>query len=161
MRGSKLSAATTSALAIVCSIVAVALSVAAPANAQPFTSYNVVDLGNLGRTGNAGAWGITPAGDIVGESATLNEGVHPFLWRVGVIQDLGTLGGGEAGAAAINAHRQVVGYSRTASGETHAFLWENGVMEDLGTLGGANSRAFGINARKQIVGYSQTAQGLT
>src|SRR6266536_5358724 len=55
-------------------------------------SYNVVDLGDLGRAGNSGAWGINSAGDIVGESATLTEGVHPFLWRDGVIQDLGTLG---------------------------------------------------------------------
>lgn len=37
---SKLSTGTTLALAIVCSIVAVALSVAAPANAQPFTFYS-------------------------------------------------------------------------------------------------------------------------
>src|SRR5438034_1242110 len=37
-------------------------------------SYHVVDLGDLGRTGNSGAWGINSAGYIVGESATLSEG---------------------------------------------------------------------------------------
>ncbi len=103
---------------------------------------------------------------IVGNSSTTLAN-RAILWKNGVAQDLGTLGGPNGQATGINDHGQVVGYADTlpdANGvtHTHAFLWTPGgtggvagnpQMTDLGTfLNGTFSRASAINNAGQIVG---------
>jgi probable HAF family extracellular repeat protein len=79
--------------------------------------------------------------------------VKPFLWRDGVMTDLGTLGGTLGFAGCPNYRGQVIGAS-DLSGDvnSHAFLWENGTMYDLGTLGGPNSEAIWLNESGMVVG---------
>ena len=73
---------------------------------------------------------------------------HAFLYRGGVMHDLGTLGGQNSVANAINNSGQIVGYSQVApsaadlqSGQQiyHGFLYESGKMIDLNTMISATS----------------------
>ena len=88
-------------------------------------------------------------------------GARAVVYRDGVVQDLGTLGGQQSAAYAINDRGVVVGYSHVAMGSSvgHAFRYENGVMTDLGTLGGAESFAKAVNSHGVIVGTAQEASG--
>ena len=87
-----------------------------------------------------------------------------FLWKSGVIVELGTLGGQSATAHAINELGQIVGTANTSlvreppyqnSAISHAFLWEEGRLVDIGTLGGKDSVAHAINDHGWIVGISE------
>lgn len=80
-----------------------------------------------------------------------------YVWRDGVMTDLGTLGGRSTVAWDINHRGQVVGSSQAPSMEGHAFLWEDGVMTDLGSLGPYGADALDINDRGQVVGEFVTA----
>src|SRR5262245_18142138 len=77
--------------------------------------YAVTDLGTLG-----GQWSFASAvnerGDIAGWSTLPGDGVErPFLWREGVMTDLGTLGGkNSAGFPHINDRGDVSGTSQIA-----------------------------------------------
>jgi probable HAF family extracellular repeat protein len=81
---------------------------------------------------------------------------HAYLYRHGVMTDLGTLGGLTSVGYAVNNRGQVVGYSRLTQFPNHAFLYSDGVMTDLGTLG-YESEAMGINDAGLIVGQSRTS----
>lgn len=108
------------------------------------------------------AYGISKDGQITGFSDTLsNAGVfdHAFLWKEGVMVDIGTLGGLYSYGMGINSSGQVVGYSENCDGSARAFLWGNGQMSDLGTLGGSDSYANRINNMGQVVGRSFTVGG--
>ena len=61
---------------------------------------------------------------------------HGFLWKNGVMTDLGTLPGDTCATAyAINSNEQIVGDSVICGGTNRGFLWENGgPMVDLQTL---------------------------
>jgi probable HAF family extracellular repeat protein len=116
----------------------------------------MTDLGTLGGTFSQ-AFGINPAGQVVGVSNTVSGQQHAFVWTDGVMTDLGTLGGNFSEATAVNPRGQAVGFSETEQPGVvtpyHAFVWQNGVMTDLGTLGGACcSQALAINPAGQIVG---------
>jgi len=137
------------------------------------------DLGTLSTVVNAQSRGnrINAAGHVVGSSHTdvMHEGsrvTHAFLWRDGVLTDLGSLGDDPdehfSTALELNDVGQVVGEAvvgevTTSSGHLavqHAFLWENGEMTDLGTLGTLrHSRATDINNLGQIVGHSTQIVG--
>jgi probable HAF family extracellular repeat protein len=129
------------------------------------------DLGTLGGN-NAQATFINEQGDVTGFSGTNNDDaindatgsptIHPFLWKNGRMQDLGSLGGTLATPGSfiygpwgpvMNARGDVAGTSYLP-GDTswHAFLWSHGHMIDLGTLGGSKSEAVSINDRGQVVG---------
>jgi probable HAF family extracellular repeat protein len=142
--------------------------------------YIVKDLGTLGGTESV-AEGISDRGWVAG-GATLagNQSVHAFLWRDGVMTDLGTLGG-------INSQEQwpvkdnqglIVGSSETAATDPFnedfcgfdansggsvpptgliclGFLWQDGEMTALPTLGGNNAQAWGVNNRGQAVGMTE------
>jgi probable HAF family extracellular repeat protein len=122
----------------------------------------MTDLGTLGFLQGM-ALAVSGSGLVVGSLGNVTSMSSPFLegdgdrgfvWRDGVMSDLGTLGGSNTlGGADVNEAGQVVGTSLTASGEYHAFLWQNGAMIDLGTLWGM-SRANAINNLGQVVGVS-------
>ncbi len=84
-----------------------------------------------------------------------------FAGPVGLIQDLGTLGGGNATAYAINGLGQAAGWSTTSTGGTQAFLSGSGAVSGLSTsVTGADSYAFGINGSGVVTGtYYVDGQG--
>jgi probable HAF family extracellular repeat protein len=59
-------------------------------------------------------------------------GFHPFLWKDGVMTDLGTIGSDAcSGPLGINSRSQVVGFSGDCVSNGHAWLLENGQIIDL------------------------------
>jgi probable HAF family extracellular repeat protein len=143
----------------------------------------ILDLGTLG--GNASfADAINNRGQVVGgalntipdsDANGLTLGHFPpflfpvatqnraFLWRHGVMHDLGTLGtGNDAVALFVNDLGQVSGVSftnttpnaTTGNPTQDPFFWEDGKMVDIGTLGGTQGVPYWMNNRGQVVGYS-------
>jgi probable HAF family extracellular repeat protein len=117
-------------------------------------------LGTLGGDNGDANW-LNDSGEIVGDADLPgSQNHHAFLWRHGVMSDIGTLGS-TSFAEAINSMGQIVGRSRIGSVTNpaqHAFLWENGgPMIDLNTLIPANStleleEGDDINGRGEISG---------
>lgn len=118
----------------------------------------LTDIGVLAGGGFSDAADLNDHGQVTGTSALGGGGIHSFVWRDGVIRDLGTFGGNTY-AVAINNRGQIVGNSITPSGYAHAFLWSRGVLTDLGTLGGDASDALDINDRGDVIGDADTADG--
>jgi probable HAF family extracellular repeat protein len=112
----------------------------------------LIDLGTFGGNGANANW-FNEKGEVVGHSQYATncpesgEGPidHAYLWRNGVMTDLGTVPGinplkGVSSAWGINSKTQVVGNSATCDYSVFvAFLWENGSMVDLNTLVPPNS----------------------
>jgi probable HAF family extracellular repeat protein len=121
----------------------VALSL--PAHAQ--VRYTFKDLGTLGGRRSL-ANGINAAGDVVGRAAPAGaddySGHHAFLYRDGVMSDLGVPFGESSEARAINSSGQIIVNSRSSTGQ-RAFLRTNGVYADLGSLGGPTISAKSLN----------------
>jgi probable HAF family extracellular repeat protein len=88
--------------------------------------------------------------------------MRAFIWRDGIKQDLGTLGGtdscalfvNERGLAAGNSFTNAIVNSTTGLPTIHPFLWTGEKMVDLQSLGGAIAVANGINNRGQVGGSS-------
>lgn len=157
---------------------ALILAVAAPFHlaAQTRTAYSVTNLGTAGGSASA-AISINNQHWIAGFSTQAgDQTTNAVLWRNGVPEKLGTLGGPNSGMGWPN-HNQtaVVGISETAPvdplGEAWScaafmpttghtclgFVWQNGVMNPLPTLGGNNGYAAGANSSGQVVGWAETS----
>ena len=89
---------------------------------------------------------------------------HAFVWRMGMVIDLGTLPGVAncSGAMTINSQGVIVGHSDTGEidplegfTQSHAAQWRDGHITDLGSLsGGYESVAVSINNQGLVVGIS-------
>jgi probable HAF family extracellular repeat protein len=131
------------------------------------------DLGTLEGYSTASiAYWINDAGEIVGESDSLNASgtltaSRPVLWKDGVMTDLGTVAGDTCSAAlSINSRGQIVGFgSADCDHEDHGFLSENGgPIIDLNALVIADSdvaliEAIFVNDRGEIAGRGKLANG--
>src|SRR5215471_7710006 len=152
------------------------IAVASPVRleAQP-GPYEVVDLGTLGGT-SGWANGIDNGGLVAGFSTLpLDQNQHAFIWRQGVMTDLGTLGGpnsitsfspfnerGEIGGAAETSTPDPNGEDFCFFGEHFGTLltcrpvvWHDGTITALPTLGGNNGAANQVNDRGQVVGTAE------
>jgi probable HAF family extracellular repeat protein len=153
----------------------------------PPPHYTVINLGTLGGSVADGYGGVTNNGWVSGDSFLQGTPTyqieHAFLWRDGVMTDLGTLGGpnSSVGFPIKNNHGLIVGgaqgpktdpeqwgsgYGCFATApyvctgyqyQQFGFLWQNGVMTKLPTLGGNNSDAAGVNNLGQVAGIAETA----
>jgi probable HAF family extracellular repeat protein len=146
-------------------------------------NYTVTSLGLLGGTLSS-AYGINNRGWVTG-AANLegDQNEHPFLWRDGVMSDVGTNGGpnGSAGFPLKNNRGLVVGFAQTSTPDPLAenwtlycnlsetqpcegsnlvmsgFAWQDGVKTLMPTLGGNHGYATGANNSGQVVGFAETA----
>lgn len=146
--------------------------------AQTHTQYTLTFVGNFGGSFSSSD-GLNGGGSVAGKSfLTGDTALHAFLWRKGLLSDLGTLGGPNSAASEgpmINDSEQVVGFSDTPTLDPNAenfcgifgdlpnpyiclpFVWRDGVMTALPTLGGNNGDAAGINNRGQVAGVAETS----
>jgi probable HAF family extracellular repeat protein len=124
------------------------------------------DLGTLGGNYGFAIW-ANEAGEVVG-SATIQDGaIHGFLWKKGVMIDLGTLSPfPNSDAEWINSNEQVVGKAASSDFSVQiAVLWENGnPAVDLNTLipqgsGLQLTEARNINDRGEIAVSGVTPAG--
>jgi len=151
----------------------------------------IADLGTLGGINTTAQW-LNNAGHVSGKSdvtaictacAPDNQKQlhHPFLWRSGVMKDLGLLYADTAGNAdSVNAKDQAVGVTvpcakvnpdDSCEGPVyHAFLWEKGSMVELQTLvlpgsgitlscPNCGEAAYNINDSGEIAGQGVLSNG--
>lgn len=138
----------------------------------------LMDLGTLGGD-NASALWLNDTGQVVGYAdlppnppgcSGLTCQHHGFLWKHGVMTDLGSVGSDPCSRAlSINSSGQIVGFTAAVCGgnPTHGFLWENGgPAVDLNSLVAPSSgltlnQPTFINDRGEIGGYGTLANGDT
>ncbi len=113
--------------------------------------WTITDLGRF-PGGVPVAEGVNDLGWVVGSSWQTPGGpMRAFLWRDGVMQDLGAPPG-HSNAYAVNNRGQVVGGSIVSG----MFVWENGMFRPLPTLGGSGGVARAISANGLVAGGSTT-----
>jgi probable HAF family extracellular repeat protein len=148
-------------------VAALALATAAQQQKSSNIHYTIQDLGTFGGT-FSWAFGINENGSIDGFAYVAGDtAFHAFLWRKGVMNDLGTLGGPYSSPNfAPNERDDVAGSAETLildpfgdhfCGFNSVYtcpptFWSRGVALQLPTLGGFNGIASTANNREQIVG---------
>jgi probable HAF family extracellular repeat protein len=120
-----------------------ATTLAGDATHHPFLwdGKRLIDLGTLGGDNGEAIW-VNNAGEVVGGAQYTVScpnglgGEHGFLWRNGVMTDLGTTNGlSNSEADYINSETQIVGWSFSCDFFSNAaFLWEKGSIVNLNTL---------------------------
>lgn len=140
--------------AVMAAAMAAGVAPAAAAAAPSAATVTGIDID----PGHSSSWptGINDGNEVVGGHEVDNQ-THGFVWRNGIVTDLGTRAGGDYSLAeAINRYGDIVGESGsyTAPGRIHAVLWHGGTLRDLGSLGG-NSFATAINGSGVVVGSSE------
>jgi probable HAF family extracellular repeat protein len=151
---------------------AIPVRLAAQEQKQGLPRYTVIDLGTLGGTYSL-AGGLSNSGWVEGYSFLTDETYkRPFLWRNGVMTDLGTLGGPNADAGyRPNDSGNVGGASENGTVDPYAenfcgygtdliclpIVWWNDIkkMTPLPTLGGNNGWAAGINDQNEVAGIAE------
>src|SRR5947209_7645032 len=146
-----------------------AIAFAGPAQARANYAYKLVDLGTFGgpQAGQGNGPYLTAGGLVAGTADTARPDPfgtaengsfngdpfvqHTFVWRHGVLTDLGALGDPAMDSSypnAINDRGNAAGQSDTGSVDpltgtiaTVPVLWKDGRMIDLGTFGGAEGFA--------------------
>lgn len=149
---------------------------------RPGVRYRLIDLGTFGGPNSSDFASpiVNNHGAITGAADTADSDpnypncynyidcfvTHTYIWRKGVLTDLGGLPGGFGSEGNwINDYNQVAGQSLnglidpllgTPAGV--AVLWKsNGQIVDLGTLGGNESLAAMVNNQGQVVGAAANA----
>ena len=108
-------------------------------------AWQILDLGTLAGGTTAGATAISDDGTVVGSGDT-PTGPHGFMWRNGVMADIGPA---VSQALGVNDLGQVVGVGDLAA--NHAVVWsETGGLTDLMVTGQASD----INGSGEVVGYT-------
>jgi probable HAF family extracellular repeat protein len=137
-----------------------------PLHALLWETGRVIDLGNLGGTGQIlghGTHQINNNREVVGWSDVAGDrAAHAFRWtKIGGMQDLGTLDGdGHSLGLGINDAGVITGISAAPDFSTlRAFVWRGGVMTDLNQLIPATSALYlltacSVNARGEIIGFA-------
>jgi probable HAF family extracellular repeat protein len=117
----------------------------------------MLDLGTLGGTASTAA-GINDEGEVVGYSTTAAGEYHAFLWRDGVMSDLGAPPGSMFSFAnAINDRGQIAGQIDQAP-----VCWRRGVASSLPLPPGETQGiAQGINDRGAIAGSTFSSGSAT
>jgi probable HAF family extracellular repeat protein len=123
-------------------------------------SYQIIDLGTLGGSYSQ-AEAMNNSGQVVGNSPTVEETAHGFLYLNGFMHDLGTLGGTYGDATSINSNGVVAGYAQLSGDAiSHAYIYTNHLLIDIDTLNtGRASVSQGMNNKGQVVGYLYEANG--
>lgn len=124
-----------------------------------WTGGSMQDLGTLNGGMTSTALFVSADGGVVAGNSSVPPSLapygmqrnHAFRWAAGVMQDLGTLHGGESSASAMTPDGTfIIGES-----DGQAFRWANGVMQGLGTLGGESSTARAVSRDgRAVVGES-------
>src|SRR6185312_2735930 len=102
---------------------------------------------------------ISGAGRVAGAATVSDGSQHAFVWNVGTMTDIGTLGGSNSQASGRSVLADVAILSDTHDSDPlqedfcglhsglvcRAARWHNGVLTELPLLGGVNSVALEIN----------------
>jgi probable HAF family extracellular repeat protein len=114
-------------------------------------------LGSLGGV-NFGFSGVATSvndhGDAVGYAYVDSLNRHAFLFKDGLLTDIGSFGGYSV-ALRINDHDEIAGFSSdTPNGIAHAFVYRDGVMTEINPFGELSNESYGrgINKHGQVVG---------
>jgi probable HAF family extracellular repeat protein len=129
------------------------VSLCAPAGVLTYKDGLFTPLGFTGAPSD-----INNAGVIVG-SVPNGAGDSPFVYRNGVLEILGTLGGVISRANAVNEDGLVVGSSQLPDQSSRGFIYKDGAIKFLGTFGGASSFATDVNNHGVIIGGAQDSTG--
>jgi probable HAF family extracellular repeat protein len=130
----------TASVLLVCATAVLVTAVSPRAQQQALPHFTIVDLGTLGGDSSQAA-GINLLGDVVGSSTLANGRTHGFVYRVGLMFDIGTFAGGtESYATAISDNGVIVGYSGINCCAVSAipefkyigFVWQDGTMQSVG-----------------------------
>jgi probable HAF family extracellular repeat protein len=143
--------------------------------AVTFQHGHVINLGTLPGGHESFAQDINDQGQVAGNASDGTQDPYSFfgwgtqtrsfIWRNGVMTDLGALGGADAVQNNLNQRGQIAGWSytnntaNTGTGlpTTDPYLWQNGHMQDLGTLGGSFGATNWMNDSGEVVGQSDLA----
>jgi probable HAF family extracellular repeat protein len=154
--------------AIFCVLLACSAALAGQKQPPGPPSLSIIDLGTLGGTFSL-ASGISKKGQVTGFSTLPGDAeTHGFVWRNGVMRDLGTLGGQNSAVYYPGAENgQVTGLAEGSIndplGEDFCgfgtgliclpAVWRDNTVSVLPTLGGNNGIGSDINNTGQVVGY--------